>query len=283
MKKLILATIVTILTLSCSSDDSSSANNTIYVTITPLKSIVEEVTCGDFDVKVLVADGASPETFEPTARQMAELNDAHMIFKVGLIDFESQLTNNIENKNKVVNLGAGITPIAGSCSHHHHHHHHAHGVDPHIWTSPRALKVMVGNVRDAVMRIYPDSTKYDEASIRLMARIDSLDNYCAERIAAADVDVMMIYHPAYTYYAQDYGIEQIAIEQDGKEPSPKQLTTLIGKARDNNIEHIFIQPQYNKDKVRTIANECNADIVTTNPLDKDILSEIRRITDLICE
>lgn len=283
MKKLILATIVTILTLSCSSDDSSSANNTIYVTITPLKSIVEEVTCGDFDVKVLVADGASPETFEPTARHMAELNDAHMIFKVGLIDFESQLTNNIENKNKVVNLGAGITPIAGSCSHHHHHHHHAHGVDPHIWTSPRALKVMVGNVRDAVMRIYPDSTKYDEASIRLMARIDSLDNYCAERIAAADVDVMMIYHPAYTYYAQDYGIEQIAIEQDGKEPSPKQLTTLIGKARDNNIEHIFIQPQYNKDKVRTIANECNADIVTTNPLDKDILSEIRRITDLICE
>lgn len=282
MKKLILATIVTILTLSCSSDDSSSANNTIYVTITPLKSIVEEVTCGDFDVKVLVADGASPETFEPTARQMTELNDAHMIFKVGLIDFESQLTNNIENKNKVVNLGAGITPIAGSCSHHHHHH-HAHGVDPHIWTSPRALKVMVGNVRDAVMRIYPDSTKYDEASIRLMARIDSLDNYCAERIAAADVDVMMIYHPAYTYYAHDYGIEQIAIEQDGKEPSPKQLTTLIGKARDNNIEHIFIQPQYNKDKVRTIANECNADIVTTNPLDKDILSEIRRITDLICE
>lgn len=283
MKKLILATIVTILTLSCSSDDSSGANNTIYVTITPLKSIVEEVTCGDFDVKVLVADGASPETFEPTARQMAELNDAHMIFKVGLIDFERQLTNNIENKNKVVNLGAGITPIAGSCSHHHHHHHHAHGVDPHIWTSPRALKVMVGNVRDAVMRIYPDSTKYDEASIRLMARIDSLDNYCAERIAAADVDVMMIYHPAYTYYAHDYGIEQIAIEQDGKEPSPKQLTTLIGKARDNNIEHIFIQPQYNKDKVRTIANECNANIVTTNPLDKDILSEIRRITDIICE
>jgi zinc transport system substrate-binding protein len=282
MKKLILATIVTILTLSCSSDDSSSANNTIYVTITPLKSIVEEVTCGDFDVKVLVADGASPETFEPTARQMAELNDAHMIFKVGLIDFERQLTNNIENKNKVVNLGAGITPIAGSCSHHHHHHHHAHGVDPHIWTSPRALKVMVGNVRDAVMRIYPDSTKYDEASIRLMARIDSLDNYCAERIAVADVDAMMIYHPAYTYYAQDYGIEQIAIEHDGKEPSLRQTTALIDKAKEHGVRVILRQPQYSEDKVRAIAKDCGAEIITTDPLSEDIFGEIERVTEIIC-
>ena len=93
---------------------------------------------------------------------------------------------------------------------------------------------------------------------------------------------MMIYHPAYTYFARDYSIEQIAIEQEGKEPTPRQLTALVERAKSEGINAIFIQPQYSIDKVRAIAEACDAEVVTTDPLSSDILAEIERITDIIC-
>ena len=267
---------------SCNMTESSKQDATIYVSITPLKSIVEEITCGDFEVRILVPQGASPETFEPTAKQIVELSDSHLLFQTGLIDFEQSLVGRVAEQTKVVNLCEGVELMAGSCSHHHHSHGHAHGIDPHIWTSPKALMTMVDNVRDCIMREYPDSTKYDVAADKLQQRIAELDRYCASRIDDAALRVMMIYHPAYTYYARDYGIEQIAIEHDGKEPSPRQLTTLVERAKSNGIGAILLQPQYSEDKVRSIAEECGAEIVVTDPLCEDIIAEIARITDIIC-
>ncbi len=267
---------------SCNMTESSKQDATIYVSITPLKSIVEEITCGDFEVRILVPQGASPETFEPTAKQIAELSDSHLLFQTGLIDFEQSLVGRVAEQTKVVNLCEGVELMAGSCSHHHHSHGHAHGIDPHIWTSPKALMTMVDNVRDCIMREYPDSTKYNVAADKLQQRIAELDRYCASRIDDAALRVMMIYHPAYTYYARDYGIEQIAIEHDGKEPSPRQLTTLVERAKSNGIGAILLQPQYSEDKVRSIAEECGAEIVVTDPLCEDIIAEIARITDIIC-
>ena len=92
----------------------------------------------------------------------------------------------------------------------------------------------------------------------------------------------MIYHPAFTYYANDYSIEQISVEQDGKEPSPRQLTSLVEKARQYNISKMLIQPQYSKDKLRALATECGAEIVEVDPLSEDIMAEIERVTTIIC-
>lgn len=252
---------------------------TIYVTITPMQSLVEEITQGDFNVKVIVPKGASPETFEPTPKQVTSFSDAEFIFSTGLIDFEQSLVGRISGDAELVNLSKGIELIAGSCSH---GHHHKHGVDPHIWTSPRALRTLVTNAHDAIITHYPDSVKYTEATERLLERIEALDNYCATRIEAAGVEAMMIYHPAYTYYARDYGIEQIAIEHDGKEPSLRQTTALIERAKEHGVKAIFRQPQYSEDKVRAIANDCGAEIITTDPLSEDIIGEIERVTDIIC-
>jgi zinc transport system substrate-binding protein len=141
---------------------------------------------------------------------------------------------------------------------------------------------MVTNAHKAIMAHYPDSVKYTEATGRLLERIDALDTYCATRIKAEGVEAMMIYHPAYTYYARDYGIEQIAIEHDGKEPTPKQLTALCNKGKEMDIDVIFHQPQYSADKVSAIASEIDAEVVETDPLAEDILSEIERITTIIC-
>ena len=279
MQKIATFIICVLLIVGCTTK-SDSDKKTIFVTITPMQSIIEEITAGDFDIEVIVPKGASPETFEPTPKQVTSFSDAELIFSTGLIDFEKSLVERIDDDAEVVNLSNGIELIAGSCSHGNHQ--HKHGVDPHIWTSPRALRTMVTNAHKAIMAHYPDSVKYTEATGRLLERINKLDNYCATRIKAEGVEAMMIYHPAYTYYARDYGIEQIAIEHDGKEPSLRQTTALIEKAKEHGVKAILRQPQYSEDKVRAIANDAGAEIITTDPLAEDILGEIERVTEIIC-
>ena len=279
MQKIATFIICALLIIGCTTK-SDSDKKTIFVTITPMQSIIEEITAGDFDIEVIVPKGASPETFEPTPKQVTSFSDAEFIFSTGLIDFEQSLIERIGDDAEVVNLSNGIELIAGSCSHGNHQ--HKHGVDPHIWTSPRALRTMVTNAHKAIMAHYPDSVKYTEATGRLLERINKLDNYCATRIKAEGVEAMMIYHPAYTYYARDYGIEQIAIEHDGKEPSLRQTTALIEKAKEHGVKAILRQPQYSEDKVRAIANDAGAEIITTDPLAEDILGEIERVTEIIC-
>ena len=278
----ILATLLIFASLlsGCNTTSTEADKKTIYVTIAPLRAIVEEVTAGDYNVEILVPKGASPETFEPTMKDLMALNDAEQIFSVGLINFEQSLVSSVKESDRIVNLSEGIELLAGSCSHCNHA--HAHGIDPHIWTSPRALKRMVENIGVAMQRVAPDSIKYRNNADKLLHKLNNLDSLCNSEIEANGVDAIMIYHPAFTYYAKDYGIEQISIEQDGKEPSPRQLTALVTRAREHNISKLLIQPQYSKDKLSALAAECGAEIVEVDPLCEDIIGEIERVTMIIC-
>lgn len=271
---------VALLFIGCSNSEENKNAEVIYVTINPLKALVEELTCGDFAVEVLVPNGASPETFEPTARQIAALNDAEFCFKVGLLDFEHNLNNLLDRGATTVDLSEGIKPLSGCCAHGHHHG-HTHGVDPHIWTSPRELGVMVRNMHRAIKMQYPDSAKYDVAAERLFKRITKLDASCRMQLRESDVKALMIYHPAFTYYANSYHIEQIAVEHEGKEPTPRRLAGLVETARKGGVEVIFHQPQYSPDKLTTIASECGAEVVMIDPLADDILAEIERLTTIL--
>lgn len=277
----ILLTALSLLFAACNQSSNEKDKKSIFVTINPLRTIAEELTCGDFEVEVLVPRGASPETFEPTMQQIASLNKAEFLFEVGLIDFEQSLINRLDDDVEVVNLSDGIAILAGCCSHGNKH--HTHGIDPHIWTAPRSLATMVSNIHSAIKLHYPDSVKYDIAAEKILNRLALLDQRCKSRIDEAGVNAIMIYHPAYTYLAHDYGIEQIAIEHDGKEPTPKQLTTLIDKAKAKGIGVIFHQPQYNANKLTAIANETGADIIVTDPLADDIVAEIDHVINLICD
>lgn len=279
-KKLAILFTLFPLLLGCSSRGEESSKKTIYVTITPLRALVEEITGGDYIVQTLVPKGASPETFEPTMKHLMALNDAEQVFSVGLINFEQELVSSVKSSDRLVNLSDGIELIAGSCTHCNHA--HAHGIDPHIWTSPQALKRVVENIGLAMERVAPDSTKYRDNVDKLTHKLSALDSLCSSNIASNGVEAIMIYHPAFTYYARDYGIEQISVEQDGKEPSPRQLTSLVEKARQHNISKVLIQPQYNKDKLRALATECGAEIVEVDPLSEDIMVEIERVTTIIC-
>lgn len=258
-----------------------SAEPTLYVSILPLRSLIDSIVGGDFETEVLVPPGASPETFEPTPRQFVGLNNARLIFNVGLLDFEKALIAKVEQQDRVVNLSAGIPTIAGTCTHSNHDHAHTHGVDPHIWTSPRALQQMATNAYAAIHRTWPDSAKYTANYELLLQRLQELDRQVGERIAASGVQYFIIYHPALTYYAHDYGIRQEAIEADGKEPSAKQLGRLIRQARKDGVRRILYQHQFPASSVEVIARDIDAEYIEIDPLREDVIANIAQITDLI--
>lgn len=268
--------------LSACSPQPASQEKTLYVSILPMRSLVKEIVGEDFRIEVLVPPGASPETFEPTPRQFIGLNKAQLVFNVGLLEFETALLDKIEDRTKIVDLSRGIVRIEGSCAHAGRNgSDHAHGVDPHVWTSPRALQRMAENAYEAIHARWPDSAKYTANHARLQEELRQLDLRTAEKIARSGIRYFIIYHPALTYYARDYGLRQEAVETDGKEPSAKRLTALIRQARKDGIGRILYQSQFPVSVVETIARDIGAECAEIDPLREDAIANIDSITDLI--
>ena len=275
--------VAAMLFVSC--NNKVEVENRVVVTIAPLKPLVEDILGDDFEVSVLVPQGASPETFEPSAKQLGEVESARFVFGTGLLEFEQELLSRVARNEQIINLSEGIELIAGSCSHAHHYHahNHAHGVDPHIWCSPKSLSKMAENIHKAIAREMPDSTKYNERYTTLSLKLLALDAEVEAMCKQSTHLTFLIYHPALTYLARDYGLTQVAIEHEGKEPSAKHLAHIIGEARKDGVRNIFYQSEFPASSVEVICQDINAKAVEINPLDEDICANIHRIVTLITE
>ena len=140
---------------------------------------------------------------------------------------------------------------------------------------------MAANAYEAIHALWPDSVKYTENHARLQEQLAALDARTAGKIAASGVRYFIIYHPALTYYARDYGLRQIAIEADGKEPSAKQLTQLIRQAREDGVRRILYQSQFPASAVEVIARDIDAEYAEVDPLREDVIANIEEITGII--
>ena len=267
---------------SCNNIEKKSYDNTIFVSIAPLKPIVEAIVGDDFSVEVLVPAGASPETFEPTPKQFIALNESVMVLSSGLLDFEKSILQRVHDQSKVINLSQGIATIAGSCSHTHHGKHCHHGVDPHIWCSPKCIDIMAKNMYNALVAMVPDKD-YSTAYSTLNEQIKELDSVVTKLCNNSSLPYFIIYHPALTYLARDYNLEQVAIEHEGKEPSAKHLATIIERARRDGIKRVFYQSEFPESSVAIVAEDIGAETVEINPLDENIFENIVTITTLITE
>ena len=252
-----LLAVAALFTVSCSGRTAAGDNRPeVTVTILPLKYLVHEITGDDFAIEVLVPSGASPETFEPTPKQYIRLNESQMVFATGLIDFENALLARMEHKERLVDLSRGVELMAGSCSHDRAAEARSraaaakglpHGIDPHIWTSPRELRIMARNAYEAIMTQYP-----------------------------------VVYHPALTYFARAYGLEQIAVETDGKEPSARELARLIDRAREAKVTALLYQSQFPRSVVEVVARDIGVECREIDPMaenvEQNILDIARTIT-----
>jgi len=262
---------------------------------------VHEITGDDFPIEVMLPAGASPETYEPVPQQLIAAEKAQLIFTTGLLDFENALVTKLDpavtttQTHKVINLFVGMELLSENCDHTHAQttnqddahtpgppqNHHGQGIDPHIWMSPPRLIIMAKNVYSAFALLYPDSTKYTANYHKLIDKLSALNELIMIKLQASNVRSFIIYHPALTYYADDYGLTQISIEQEGKEPSVAKLKALITKAKEDKIDKIFYQSQFSQAVVQSVAREIGARMVEIDPLKEDVLTNLANITSMI--
>ncbi len=278
MRKLLLLAFGATLLMGCSPKERPSQAE-IVVSIAPLKYIAQRIVGDDFRIGVLVPANTSPETYDPTPRDIIALNNAKMLLSTGLIEFETTLLDKIGDKQNIVELHEGIDLIAGSCSHSHCN--HAHGTDPHIWLSPRELRTMSRNAHAAILRLYPDSAHYTAAYKALDEELAALDAECQALCEASPADAFVIYHPALTYYARAYSLEQIAIESDGKEPSAKHIADIITRAKKQHAACLLYQSEFPRSVVEVIAKDMGIEPIEINPLAEDPVAFIREVTKTI--
>ncbi|MCU4163162.1 metal ABC transporter solute-binding protein, Zn/Mn family [Carboxylicivirga caseinilyticus] len=279
--KILLLIISISVLIACNQNKTKNSKPTVSVSIGPQKYFVEQLTDTLLNVNVMVPPGASHATYSPTPSQLVKLSQSEAYFLMGHLSFETTWEDKLEtanNKLKWYNLSKNITPIEGDHDHHHHDDELcSHGVDPHTWTSPKEVKQIINNLKEALLELHPEFKETIEKNHQtFMAKIDELDARLL-KLQSINPDLsFMIFHPAYTYLAQSYGFEQITIEFEGKTPTPARMQKTIQDAKKKNITTIYIQEEFDKTNAETIANSINSKTVQVNPLSENWLEEMNR-------
>lgn len=282
MFKTIFSILTISILLSGCNNSVSSGKETITVTIEPLKYLTEQVVGDDFDINVLVPFGASPETYEPTPANMRHFEKSKLFIAIGLMECEFEIVKNSKSKDNIakIELKDSVELIEGLCTMHNHENHSHTVMDPHIWSNPSDAKIIVNIIEQNASRLKPEnSERYKENAYKFNLKIDSLDLYIKDKFANIKQRDFIIYHPALTYYARSYGLNQISIEEGGKESSAKHLKSIIDGGRE--IKYVFYQAQFSKSSVESICNEIGAKAVEIDPLAYDWLKNMYSITDAL--
>lgn len=268
--------------LGCSNREGSE--RIISVTIEPQRYFAEKIGGDRFTIHTVVPAGQSPETYDPTPKQMIQVGKSQAYLRIGPIGFEQVWMQNIQENNsemKVFDLSEGIELILDDHEHegddHHHGHHHG-GIDPHIWSSVSGAKMIAWNTLNAFITLDKENTQYYWQNYnRLMEEIDETDTELQNIISPLSNRAFIIYHPALTYFAFEFKLTQLCIEMDGKEPSPAQLKELVETAREHQVKVVFIQQEFDRKNAELIAKETGCRLVTINPLSYDWSKEMIHI------
>ena len=269
-----------------------SGKKIITVTIEPQRYFAEQLVDSLFEISTMVAAGVSPETYDPTPVQMAKLADSEAYFRIGRIGFELVWMDKIERNNpnlKIFDNSEGILFISSeedddedehnNCSHEDHNHS---GADPHVWSSPKQAIILVKNMCDALIALDEENAEiYRENLTRLLSKIAETDSIVTALLNQSENKSFIIYHPALTYLAYDYGLTQYSMEIEGKEPTPEQLKQLVKLAREKNIKTIFIQQEFDQKNAEIIAKETNCRLVVINPLSYNWNEEMIKIAEAL--
>ena len=282
MKKLIY--ILTLFILSaCGNTTQKSEKPILTVTLEPLRYFTEAIAGDNYEVVSMVPKGSSPESYDPTPQQLVNLSKSQAYLRIGYIGFEQAWMKKLEANcpnMKVYDTSKGIDLIRDK-GHWHGDHFHEGGVEPHVWNSTQNALIIADNIYQALCEL--DSTHQEDYQKRLdvlKQTIRQTDANVRTLLENAD-STFLIYHPALSYFARDYGLKQVSIEEGGKEPSPAQLKALIETCRNENVHTIFVQQEFDQRNAQLIANELGVNIVSINPLSYDWVKEMIRIAEAL--
>jgi zinc transport system substrate-binding protein len=248
----------------------------VTVSILPQRYFLEQIGGEQVDVSVMVLPGASPATYEPKPQQMARLMESKAYFAIGA-PFEMHWLGKFATFNpkmQIVLTQAGIAKLPMTSHHHeevkdgHKRESHDEVLDPHIWLSPPLVMLQARNILEGLLKIAPEHKALFEANYRkFIHELVDLDLRIMNRFKGkAQGSRFLVYHPAWGYFARAYGLKQVPVELEGKEPAPRELQHLIELARKDGIKVIFVQPQFSEKSADTIARAIGGRVMAADPL-----------------
>ncbi|MBP6875562.1 MAG: zinc ABC transporter substrate-binding protein [Candidatus Eisenbacteria bacterium] len=275
----------------------------VVVGIPPQAGIVRAIGGERVRVDVLVQPGQEPHTFEASPRQIAALLSAKIYFRIGL-PFEDALLAKIGSSPSptIVDMGRGAQRLRIEDAHPQaDEEEHATGtagpgqarapereprakgaaqaheseLDPHLWLSPRLLPLLAQHACEALQSLDPGGAEFYAANLAtFVSRLQQADARAAQALAPYRGRAFFVYHPAFGYFAEAYGLRQVAVEHGGKEPSPKRLAAFLQQARAANARTIFVQPQFDRRAAETMAQAIGGTIATLDDLAEDPLANL---------
>jgi zinc transport system substrate-binding protein len=274
------------LVLMCSkAPEIGTGQKTVFVTIPPQKFIVESIADSSCNVETLIPAGASPHTYEPKPSQMVQLAKAEVYFSIG-VEMEKVWLPKIKAVNpdlRIIATDSGIVKLQ-PVSHHDHDEHHD-GADPHIWLSPDLVRHQARIVADAFCILDTVHRKVYRNRLSLFeGRVDSVKNRVSVQLATCKAAKrFLVFHPSWAYFAQAFSLEQIAVESEGKEPSGRQLQTIVTAAREAGCTTILVQPQFSQKTARTIARLLGGTVAVADPMAENWAENLVHVAGILCK
>jgi zinc transport system substrate-binding protein len=253
-----------------------------FVSIPPQAYFVDRVGGRRVGVQALVRPGQDAHTYEPTPRQMADLARAKVYFRIGF-PFENNLIPRLESSVPdllIVDTRQGITlrSFQGGTGQ------DEQGQDPHIWMSPTLVKMQVRTISDTLVRLDPmNEAEYRANAGRFVDDLEQAHSRIAQALAPLQGRELLVYHPAFGYFADEFGLKQVAVERAGKEPTSRQLARLIEQARARGIKVVFVQPQLSQAGARAVAEAIGGAVVPLDDLAYDYLANLENMAAKIRE
>jgi len=247
----------------------------VSVSVPPQAYFVERIGGERVEVHVLVPPGTSPATYEPSPRQMVALGRSRLYVEVGHPDFlfeQRHLETLLKGNTQVVT----VDMAAGTGTFCQDEQGRELDGDPHIWLSPRLMRTAAANIAAELVRLDPEGAPYYRQNLEsLLSDIERLDLELRQLLSGLQGRRFMVFHPAWSHFACEYGLRQMAIESGGKEPGPAQLVATIEEARREGIRVVFAQKGFSDRSARVIAAELDARVEELDPLAHDWLENLR--------
>lgn len=259
----------------------------VVASIAPLSYFAERIGGRHVSVSVMVPPGGNPHSYEPAPRQMVRLGEAALFIKAGSgVEFELDWMDRFLSINRGLKICNGVDGVRLIPIKHHDEQdeHHHEGYDPHYWLSPANGVIIAKNIEKAL--VLADPVNRDDYAVncsKLVAELQALDKEILGKVAGLKSRRFLVFHPAWGYYAEAYKFEQIAVEEEGKTLTPRQMQRVIEKAKANRIKVVFVSPQFNTSQAKIIAAEIGGVTRTVDPLSAEYQENLRRATQAFSE
>ncbi|MDE5629345.1 MAG: zinc ABC transporter substrate-binding protein [Muribaculaceae bacterium] len=272
--KTIAAVSVLLSALSCQKADNDD-RPLLLVSIEPQRKVLESLAGSAFRVETMLPGTSNPETYEPSAAERMEVDKAEIYFSTGVLPFEKELEKS--SSTEFVNTSRDIDFLYGTHAHNGHMHNVA---DPHYWSSVAGMRKVAANMAEALIHMYPDSIDVFKARMDLYnAHLDSLDKSLASTLAGVPARAFAVWHPSLSYFANDYGLKQITVGEDGKEMSARTMAARIDSARANNVRVLFFQQEFDSRQGTVVNDGIGSRMIIVNPLAYDWEGQLEYIAD----